>query len=300
MARIRYEKLPTEQPNPQSSRLDCLSVEAILKKINLEDRAVPGAVDRARPRIAQAVKIIVPAIRKGGRLFFAGAGTSGRLGVLEAAECPPTFNTKPGEIQAVMAGGKRAVFRSQEGAEDRSEEAFILFKKKLTRRDVLVGIAASGVTPFVHGALKAARVKKCKTILITCQSAPPNKSLIDVLIPLKVGPEIITGSTRMKAGTATKLALNMLTAASMIRLGKVYRNWMVDLQPRSQKLRHRALRMIQNLGTVSSTQAENYFRKAGRNVKVAILMARTGLTAAQARARLKRHEGFLSRALDKP
>lgn len=297
MKNVNYGRLPTEQRNSKSGNLDRLSVNALISLINQEDHTVPRAVARAKPEIAKGIALIVRALSNGGRLFFAGAGTSGRLGVLEAAECPPTFNTPPGLVQAVMAGGRRAVFRSQEGAEDREAEAFKIFNTKLRRGDITVGIAASGVTPFVQGALKAARRKKCKTILVTCMKNPPSSGNLDCVIALEVGPEIITGSTRLKAGTATKLVLNMLTAVSMIRLGKVYRNWMVDLQPRSRKLHQRALRIIQQLGEVPAAEAEDYLRLARKNVKLAVLMARKRLDYHTARRRLKKNNGFLGKAI---
>jgi N-acetylmuramic acid 6-phosphate etherase len=295
---VDYSKLATEQNNSRSRKIDRLPVEKILQIMHQEDQSVPILVAKARKQIAQGVKLITTAIKTGGRIFFAGAGTSGRLGILEAAECPPTFNTAPSLVQAFMAGGKKAVFRSQEGAEDRREEAVRIFEKRLRRGDVVVGIAASGVTPFALGALETARKKSAKTILVTCGGIPSIPLNIDCLIAVKTGPEVITGSTRLKAGTATKLILNRLTVASMIRLGKVYENWMVDLQPRSKKLKARALRLIQNLGKVSSeNEAENYLMKANNKTKIAILMARNKIDYAAARRQLKKSGGFLEKAL---
>lgn len=292
-----YARLPTEQPNPRTQKIDRLPITKILEIINQEDTVVPRAVRRVLPSVAQGVRMIVNRLKEGGRLFFAGAGTSGRLGILEAAECPPTFNTSPSLVQAIMAGGKKAVFRSQEGAEDRNREAHQICRKELRKKDILVGIAASGVTPFVGGALRAARQKGAKTILVACNMSSPLRGMADCLIAPKVGPEVIAGSTRLKAGTATKLVLNMLTVASMIRLGKVYRNFMVDLQPKSRKLTARALRLIQDLGSVDAEKALACFRKARKRVKEAILMARKGWDLATARKRLRSFSGSLEKAL---
>ena len=297
MGKINYAKLPTEQPNPKSKKIDRLTAAQIIALINQEDQTVPRAVGKVKRQIARGVKLIVSALKKGGSIFFAGAGTSGRLGVLEAAECPPTFNTRSSLVQAVMAGGKKAVFRSQEGAEDRGDEALRIFRRKLRRNDILIGIAASGVTPFVRGALQAAKEKAAGTLLVACNRTASLTHLADCLIAPKVGPEVITGSTRLKAGTATKLILNMLTVTSMIRLGKVYQNWMVDLQPKSKKLRARALRIIQRLGSVPPRKAEICLEDAKRNVKLAILMAKKGWDYPTAAAKLKSSSGFLRHAL---
>jgi len=292
-----FGKLPTEQTNPKSKQLDQISIEEILVLINREDQSVPRAVFACKKSIAQGVRIIVRSLKSGGRLFFVGAGTSGRLGVIEAAECPPTFNTPPSLIQAVMAGNRKAVFTSQEGAEDRENEGYKIIKKKACSKDVIAGIAASGVTPFVRGALRAAKSKGAKTLLITCNPSPAVKGRIDCLIAPKVGPEVITGSTRLKAGTATKLVLNMLTVTSMVQLGKVYDNWMVDLQPKSIKLHARAIRIIEKLGSVSHSDAKNLFLRSNKRVKPAILMAKMGLDYSTAINKLKAHSGFLKKAL---
>jgi N-acetylmuramic acid 6-phosphate etherase len=296
--KIDFRRLPTEQNNSRSRKIDSLSVAKVLDLINKEDQSVPKAVAKVKKELEYGVRLMVQSVKKGGKIYFTGAGTSGRLGVLEAAECPPTFNTSPGLVNAVMAGGKRAVFRSQEGAEDRKDEALQIFRKKLKPKDIVIGIAASGVTPFVAGALQAAKEKKCKTILVACNNALPFKHFIDCLIAMKVGPEVITGSTRLKAGTATKLALNMLTVTSMIQLGKVYQNWMVDLQPKSKKLTARALRLIEHLGGVSESQAESYLRKANKKVKVAILMAQKNIDQKAAARALKKADGFLEKAIN--
>lgn len=297
MKKLDYAKLPTEKQNPHSLHIDRLSIPAILRIINKEDQTVPNAVHQVQRQIARGVEWIVDSLKNGGTLYFAGAGTSGRLGVIEAAECPPTFGTPPNLIQAVIAGGRSAVFRSKEGAEDKENEAYRLFLKKLKRNDTLVGIAASGVTPFVKGALRAAKEKRAHTILIACNAASPLKNLADSLIAPRVGPEAIAGSTRLKAGTATKLILNMLTVTSMIRLGKVYENWMVDLKPKSRKLKARAVRLVERLGGAPGKSALAYLKKSRNNVKLAILMARKGYSYSEAQKRIKKASGFLREAL---
>ncbi len=298
MKKTAFGKLPTEQVNPRSRKIDLLSASEILDLINKEDLSVPKAVAKVKKQIARGVETIVKSVKSGGRVFFVGAGTSGRLGVLEAAECPPTFNTPPGLVQALMAGGKRAVFRSQEGAEDRADESLRILRKKLKPQDVVIGVAASGVTPFVMGGFQAAKEKKAAAIMVSCNPASPVKGLASLLIAPRTGPEVIAGSTRLKAGTATKLVLNMLTVASMIRLGKVYQNWMVDLQPRSNKLKARALRLVQALGEVPEKKAESLLAEARGRTKTAILMARTGCSRPEARRRLAKASGFLKKALN--
>lgn len=262
-----------------------------------EDRQVPEAAGKVNPKIAQAVTLIVSSLKKGGRLFFVGAGTSGRLGVLEAAECPPTFNTSPALVQAVMAGGREAVFRSQEGAEDRELEAKQQIAKKVKSKDVVVGISASGVTGFVRSALQEAGRRGAHTVLVACNLSSPLRSLADVVIAPQVGPEVITGSTRLKAATATKLILNRLTVTSMIQLGKVYGNLMVDLQPRSKKLRARGLGILKKLSGLADQKAQSIFRKSEGQLKAAILMAKKNLSRPQALLRLKQNKGFLRKAL---
>jgi N-acetylmuramic acid 6-phosphate etherase len=293
---VDYSKLPTEQPSAVSRDLDRMSSLRLVDLMNREDRKTIRAVQAAKKEIARAVDLIARALSRGGRLFLAGAGTSGRLCVLEAAECPPTFNTQPDQVQAFMAGGPKAVFRSQEGAEDRALESQRLVEKDARRGDVLVGVAASGVTPFTLSALSAARRKGVRTVLVTCNPRTALSHLADVVVSLRTGPELVTGSTRLKAGTATKMVLNMLTTLSMVRTGKVYQHWMVDLQPKSQKLVARGLRLIQHLGRVSEQEAASLFKDARGRVKLAILMAR-GYSAREARKRLDRAKGFLRKAL---
>lgn len=280
--RIQYSRLPTEKPNPRSRRLDQLTPLEIVSLMNREDRRIVEAVRRVRGEIARGIALISRALARDGRLFFVGAGTSGRLGVLESAECPPTFNTRPSQVQALMAGGRRAVFRSREGAEDREAEARRLVRARVRKGDVVVGIAASGVTPFVRAALAEAKRRRAQRIVIACNTESPLTRLADLVIAVRVGPEILTGSTRLKAGSATKMVLNMLTTASMVQLGKVYGNWMVDLQPNSKKLRARALRLIEKLGRISPVEARRYLARARGRAKVAIVMARLRLNYRQA------------------
>jgi N-acetylmuramic acid 6-phosphate etherase len=295
MVRIRYDRLPTERPNPRSRALDRLSPVAIARLMNRADREAVKAVGRTAPAIGRAVTAIVERLGRGGRLIFVGAGTSGRLGVIEAAECPPTFNTRPGQVQALMAGGRRAVFRSVEGAEDDARAGARAIRGRVDRRDAVVGIAASGVTPFVRAALAEARRRGAFTVLVTCNPSAP-RAAARVIIALGVGPEVLAGSTRLKAGTATKLTLNTLTTAVFTRLGKVHGNRMVDLQPKSAKLRARAARLVQDLGRVSAARAGKLLEQAGGSAKVAVVMARRRATAADARRRLGSAGGFLGPA----
>jgi N-acetylmuramic acid 6-phosphate etherase len=297
VSRIGYDRLPTERADPRTGQLDRLSAAQIARLMNRADRRAVSAVGRAAPAIGRAVDLIVRALSRRGRLVFVGAGTSGRLGVLEAAECPPTFGTPPSLVQAVIAGGRRSVFRSAEGAEDDGPEGARQIRRRVRRGDVVVGIAASGVTPFVRAALREARKRGAATALVTCNPQVP-ASAARVVIALAVGPEVLTGSTRLKAGTATKLALNTLTTASFARLGKVYGNRMVDLRPRSAKLRARALRLVRQLGRVSPREAQRLLAASGASAKVAIAMARLGVDAPEARRRLKRAAGSLRRALE--
>jgi N-acetylmuramic acid 6-phosphate etherase len=297
MTEIDYRSLPTEMQNPLSASLDTLSIAEIVHLMNKEDAKIPLAVKREARNIVRAVKLLVKSLQSGHRVFFVGAGTSGRLGVLESAELPPTFNTPPRMAEALIAGGKGAVFRSQEGAEDRLSGAKTAVRKKTGKGDVVIGIAASGVTSFVRGALEQAKKMKARTILLTCNMVNPVRENADVVIAPSVGPEVLAGSTRLKSATATKMILNMLTTAAMVRLGKVYGNRMVDLQPRSRKLRERGIRLLQDIVRLPRSEAEDYFRKARGNVKTAIVMAKRGLDYSRARKLLKRHRGFLRPAL---
>jgi len=264
--------------------------------MNRADRRAVHAVGRAAPAIGRAIELIVRALSRGGRLFFVGAGTSGRLGVIEAAECPPTFDTPPALVQAVIAGGRGAVFRSVEGAEDDGSAGARQMRRRARAGDVVVGIAASGVTPFVGGALGEARRRGAATVLVTCNPDVPRRSA-RIVIALAVGPEVLAGSTRLKAGTATKLALNTLTTGAFAGLGKVHGNRMVDLRPRSAKLRARALRLVTELGGVSAREAARLLAASAGSAKLAIAMARLGLSAREARRRLRAAAGSLRRAL---
>ena len=270
----------------------------IASLMNREDRRAVSAVGRARRQVAAAVDLIVIALRAGGRLFFVGAGTSGRLGVLEAAECPPTFGTPPRLVQAIMAGGRAAVFRSREGAEDDERAAARAMRMRVREGDAVVGVSASGVTPFVRAALRAARAQGAATILVAC-SPVADRRLARVVIALAPGAEVLAGSTRLKAGTATKLVLNTLTTASMARLGKMYGNRMVDMQPRSRKLRERAVRLVAEIGGVPSTRARRLLTEAAGRVPVAIIMTRRDLRA-DAAARALRAAGGSLRSVIEP
>ena len=292
------ENLLTEQRNPASERLDALPTEEILRVINSEDRKVAEAVAREIPAIAKAADAIAEALRRGGRLFYIGAGTSGRLGVLDAAECPPTFNVPPELVQGIIAGGERALARATEASEDDpATGARDLRERGFTLNDVLVGLAASGRTPYVLGAIAHARGLGALTIGISCTPHSELSRAVDIPIEPLPGPEIIAGSTRMKAGTATKLILNMLSTAAMIRLGHVFGNLMVNVQPKNQKLIDRARRIIAEAAGVEPTRAAELLEEAGGSVKRAILMARLGIGFEEAEARLKACGSRVSEAL---
>lgn len=293
-----FSRLLTERRNPRTRRIDSLSTGDVLSLMDVEERRVGRAVAAVRSSIARGVERIIRSIEQKGRIFFVGAGTSGRLGVIEAAECPPTFHTPPHLIQAIMAGGRGAIWRSVEGAEDDADAAVAeLVRRKVGKWDTVIGIAASGVTPFVRSALKEARRSGAGSILVTCnrQGVPPHAA--DIVIAPLVGPEVITGSTRLKAGTATKLVLNRLTVASMIRIGKVYQNLMIDLQPKSAKLRDRAIRIIRVLTGVDRQTARRYLKASGNQAKVAVVMILRGLSRKAAVSALARAGGHLRRAL---
>jgi len=270
----KHRPLPTtEHSNPRSKNIDRLSTIGIVELINSEDMLVAEAVGKERKKIAEAVDVIVEHFRKGGRLFYVGAGTSGRLGVLDASECPPTFGVRPTLVQGIIAGGKRALVRSIEGAEDKvNEGAKAIIKRGVCNRDTVIGIAACGLTPYVRGALKQAMQIEAGTIFITCSAEGIRDIPAKIIINPVVGPEIITGSTRMKAGTATKLMLNILTTAAMIKMGKVYGNLMVDLNATNQKLRDRSQRIVVQLTGLSRAKAVKLLERAGGKVKAAIVM----------------------------
>jgi N-acetylmuramic acid 6-phosphate etherase len=288
----------TEQANPRTRRLDRMSTGQILAAMNREDALVAVAVRRELPNITKAVDATVTALEKGGRLFYVGAGTSGRLGVLDAAEIPPTFQFPARRVQALIAGGRRALRRSAEGAED-SEAAGArdLRKRGLKQGDVVVGLTASGTTPYVVGALAQAKKTGAFTIVITvCPGSPVTKKARVVICP-KTGPEVVAGSTRLKAGTAQKLVLNMLSTAAMVRLGHVYRNLMVNVQMTNAKLRRRGVGILQEVCHCSPARARQLVRSSGGNLKVAIVMDRLGCQRREAERILRIHQGHVSRAL---
>jgi N-acetylmuramic acid 6-phosphate etherase len=293
-----YAGLPTEQPNRRVRPLDQLSTERLVAAITREDQRAAASVGTVRHSLARAVDLVASALEAGGRLVYAGAGTSGRLGVLDAAECPPTFGVSPGQVVGVIAGGHRALWRAVEGAEDRAEDARrALGRLRVGPRDVVCGICASGVTPFALAALREARRRGARTIAVTCAPSAALRALADVLVAPRPGPEVLAGSTRMKAGLATKMVLHTLTTAVMVRLGKVYGNLMVDLQPTSQKLRARALRIVAELTGLPPGPARALTRQAGGRPAVALIMHRLGLDTAAARCRLAAHHDDLRSAL---
>jgi N-acetylmuramic acid 6-phosphate etherase len=285
----KWQSLPTEAINPVSLAVDKAPVRDIIEMVVNEDRKVISAVLREKARIAHGVEIITEGLRKGGKLIFIGAGTSGRLGVVEASEIPPTFGTKPGLVQAIMAGGQEAVFRAKEGVEDNFEEgARSIGRLRLGRKDVVVGVSASGMTPFVRGGLTRARKAGAKIIFVTCWPGSELQNFVDLQIAPAVGPEIIAGSTRLKAGTATKMVLNMLTTISMIKLGKTYGNLMVDVQTGSEKLKDRARRIIGVVTGLAYDEADALLKRAKWNVKAAIVMQKAEITLPQALKRLRK------------
>lgn len=290
--------LVTESYNPRTESIDRLSTGEILEVINSEDRKVAEVVRGELPYIEKAVELIVEALRSGGRLIYFGAGTSGRLGVLDAAECPPTFGASPKQIIGVIAGGHQALRRAVEGAEDDVACALREVKRlRINSGDVVVGITASRRTPFVLTALKQARKLKAKTVFIACNPRSTVKIRVDVAICPVVGAEVVSGSTRMKAALAQKMILNMLTTSAMIKLGKVYKNLMVDLQAKSEKLKERSKRTIMEVTGVSYRKASNLLKRSGGSVKVAILMHGLGVDSPQAKRLLKDSDNLLYRAL---
>ena len=290
--------LLTEQANPNSQNLDQLTALELVDLFNQEDARTIAAIAQARQPLASAIDVTAKALRQGGRLFYIGAGTSGRLGVLDAAECPPTFCSDPEQVQGIIAGGAGALLRSSEGLEDRAEDgAEAIAHRHVTVRDVVVGITAGGTTPYVHGALQAARQRGATTIFIACVPADQVSAQVDVDIRLLVGPEVLAGSTRLKAGTATKLALNILSTGVMVQLGKVYGNRMVDVAVTNKKLHDRALRILQDLTDLSREAAGYLLEQSDRNVKLALLMHWTGLGKEAGDRLLAEHQGNLRKAV---
>jgi len=294
------KQLTTEQLNPQSLGLDRKSTLEILRLMNREDAHVAPAVRAALPQVARAVDAIVRAFQQGGRLFYVGAGTSGRLAVLDAAECPPTFGTPASMVNAVIAGGRRAILRAVEGAEDSpAHGARDLAKAGLRRGDVVVGIAASGTTPFVLGALRFARRRGAVTVGVTSNRRSPLAKLARIPIVTETGPEVLTGSTRLKAGTAQKMVLNMLSTAAMVRMGRIYENRMAYLIATNEKLRNRSVRILAEAAGVSLSMAKHALRQAGHDLPLALVMLKTGLSAAGAQQLLGKSAGNVRRALEK-
>lgn len=291
--------LLTEQVNPNSRNLDQMTALAMVDLFNQEDAQTIAAIQAARMELAEAIDRTAEALQQGGRLFYVGAGTSGRLGVLDAAECPPTFCTPPDLVQGIIAGGAAALVRSSEALEDRAEDgAEAMAHHHITSRDVVVGITAGGTTPYVQGALQAAHQRGATTVFIACVPISQVKlNTVDIDIRLLVGPEVLAGSTRLKAGTATKLALNILSTGVMVKLGKVYGNRMVDVSVTNTKLYDRALRILQDLTDLSRDEATTLLEQSDRQVKLALLMHWTGLEAASGRQLLADHQGNLRQAI---
>lgn len=292
--------LLTEQINPASQKLDQLTSLELVDLFNREDAKTLSAIAQARTELAQAIDLTALALSRGGRLFYVGAGTSGRLGVLDAAECPPTFCTPPELVQGIIAGGAGALVRSSEDLEDKPEDgAEAIAHRHVTELDVVVGITAGGTTPFVHGALQAARQRGATTILIACVPAEQVSTEADLDIRLLVGPEVLAGSTRLKAGTVTKMALNILSTSVMVRRGKVYGNRMVDVAVTNKKLHDRALRILQDLTSLSREEAGYLLELSGRQVKLALVMHWTGLGKEESDRLLAQHQGDLRIAVQR-
>jgi N-acetylmuramic acid 6-phosphate etherase len=294
----KWQSLPTEAINPGTLAIDKASTRDIVEMVINEDRKVIAAVQKEKEKIAHGVEIVSGALKKGGRIIFIGAGTSGRLGVVEASEMPPTFGTRPSVVQAIMAGGQEAVFRAREGVEDNYEEgARSIARLRLTRKDVVIGVSASGMTPFVRGGLTRARKAGAKIIFVTCWPGSELQTFVDLQIAPAVGPEIIAGSTRLKAGTATKMVLNMLTTISMIKVGKTYGNLMVDVQTGSEKLKDRARRILSVVTGIDYDAADALLKRARWNVKAAIVMQKADVTLADAVKRLKNADDSVREAI---
>jgi N-acetylmuramic acid 6-phosphate etherase len=294
----KWQSLPTEAINPDTLGLDKLSPGDIVEHMLHEDRKMLAAVQREKDRIAVGIDILTSALRHNGRIVFVGAGTSGRLGVLESSEMPPTFGTKADLVQAVMAGGKDAMLSPREGVDDNYEEgARSINRLRPSSRDVVIGVSASGMTQFVRGALTRARRAGSKIIFITCDPRTELQTFVDLTIAPGVGPEVIAGSTRLKAGTATKIVLNMLTTGAMVRIGKTYGNLMVDVQTGSEKRRHRARRIVEIVTGLDEEAADKLLRSARWNVKAAIVMQKASLKYAQAVSRLRKSHDFVRDAI---
>jgi N-acetylmuramic acid 6-phosphate etherase len=292
----------TERRNPRTVAIDVASPQELVDLIAAEDATVPGAVAAARVDIAAALELVEASFRAGGRLFYVGAGTSGRLGILDATECPPTFGTMPEMVQGIIAGGAPAIVRSVEGAEDDPNAAIAeIDARRVEARDTVVGIAASGTTPYVRAALGRAQTHGARTVLVTCSEPPAVlRDTCDVCIVVRTGPEVVTGSTRMKAGTATKLVLNTLTTGAMIRLGKTYGNLMVDLRATNAKLVDRGERIVMEVSGVGREEARAAIDGAGGSVRTAIIMAKQGVGREQAESLLAEHDNHLRSIIGDP
>ena len=291
--------LLTELRLPESMNLDAMATEDAVAMMNAQDSIAVAAVGAEKMNIARAIALIVTAFKAGGRLIYFGAGTSGRLGVLDASECPPTFRVEPEQVQGVIAGGEAAMFRAQEGVEDDAEAgAAAVDEKRMGPNDVAMGIAAGGTTPFVHGALKRAIARGAKTIFLSCVQPVTDEPKVDVIIRPLTGPEVITGSTRLKAGTATKLVLNMLTTLAMVQMGKVHGNLMVDLRATNQKLWDRGARIVSTVTGLPHEQAMERLKAAGGHVKLAIVMVQRGVESSEGQICLDRAGGSLRIALE--
>ncbi|HEX6324344.1 MAG TPA: N-acetylmuramic acid 6-phosphate etherase [Vicinamibacterales bacterium] len=296
--RSKWQSLPTEAINPLSLGVDKTPTAEIVDLMVSEDRKVVAAVQKERERIAHGVEIIASSIRKGGRIVLVGAGTSGRLGVVEAAEMPPTFGTSPKMVQAIMAGGQAAVFKAREGVEDNYEEGSrAIARLRVTKKDVIIGVSASGITPFVRGALTRARKTGARIIFVTCWPGSELQTFVDLIIAPAVGPEVIAGSTRLKAGTATKMVLNMLTTIAMIKVGKTYGNLMVDVKTGSEKLKDRARRIVMIVTGLDYDKADALLKKSRWDVKAAIVMQKTGGTYTGALRKLRLADDSIREAL---
>lgn len=296
--KIEHGKLLTEQRNSASRDIDAQSVAEILEIINAEDQKIPGIVAGEIPQIERATEFVINAFQNGGRLIYVGAGTSGRLGILDASEIPPTYNASAELVQGFIAGGDRALRSAIEGAEDFPENgAALMHELTISEHDVVMGIATSGVTPYVLGALTEAQALGAKTIFFTCVNPADISVDADVIIAPQVGPEVVTGSTRMKAGTATKLVLNMITTTAMIKMGKVYENLMVDLKATNNKLTDRARRIIASITDSSYDEASELLEQANKFVKVALVMKKGGVTPEQAHTYLDRFGGNVREAI---
>lgn len=298
MENVTLNKLDTEKRNEETKMLDRLSSEEIVQLMNNEDKTVAYAVERELPSISKAVDCIVRSMENGGKLYYFGAGTSGRLGILDASECPPTFSTPPELVQGMIAGGEQAMTKAIEGAEDNEDLGIQDVIRSVVRSgDVIVGIAASGRTPYVKGALREAKRRGASTISLSCNRAAEINRHADISINVVVGPEIVTGSTRLKAGTAQKMVLNMLTTAAMIRLGKVYENYMVNVQASNFKLRERVKSIVMDVTDVGYEEAEKLVERSGGDAKIAIVMKLKGLSPEEARDKLARAKGKVREAI---